>query len=158
MCCWEVASFLEWNVWGMTKEWMRVVFQIGSLSVIDGRGKIDWRGLDMIWENNCFLRLSDKGPGLQLQKKEKKKPPQTKPNKRCCEFIFATRGGAKVSVFVPHPVSLTKIWSLQSYIINVSQMAEGLASSVLSDTYLKPVCNFLMFSGCALIKSSHNRS
>lgn len=136
---------------------MRVVFQIGSLNVIDGRGKIDWRGLDMIWENNCFLRLSDKGQDYNFKKK-KNQTPQTKPNKRRCEFIFATRGGAKVSIFVPHPVSLTKIWSLQSYIINVSQMAEGLASSVLSDTYLQPVCNFLMFSGCALIKPSHNRS
>lgn len=74
------------------------------------------------------------------------------------QIYFATLGGAKVSVLILHPVSLTKIWSLQSYIINVSQMAEGLASSVLSDTYLKSVCNFLMFSGCALIKPSDRKS
>lgn len=67
---------------------------------------------------------------------------------------FATQGGTEVSTWILHPVALTKIWSLQSYIINASQMAEGLASSVLSDTYLKSVCNFLMFSGCFLIKPS----
>ena len=61
----------------MTKEWVRVVFQIGSLNVIDEREKIDWRGLDMIWENNCFLRLSDKGEDYNFKKKKKKKP---KPN------------------------------------------------------------------------------
>lgn len=70
------------------------------------------------------------------------------------QVYFATPGGAQGSIFILHPAPLTKTWSLQSYIINVSQMAEGLASSVLSDTYLKSVCNFLMFSGCVLIKPS----
>lgn len=76
--CWEVANFLEWNVWGMTKEWIRVVFQIGSLNVIDESEKTDWRGLDMIWENNCFLRLSDKGEDYNFKKKKKNTPNQTK--------------------------------------------------------------------------------
>lgn len=66
MGCWEVASSLEWNVWGMTMEGIRVVFQIGSLNVIDESEKTDWRGLDTIWENNCFLRLSDKGEDYNL--------------------------------------------------------------------------------------------
>jgi len=70
------------------------------------------------------------------------------------QVYFATQGGTEVSILILHPVALTKIWSLQSYIINASQMAGGLASSVLSDAYLKPVCNFLMFSGCFLIKPS----
>lgn len=55
------------------------------------------------------------------------------------QVYFATQGGTEVSVLILHPVALTKTWPLQSYIINASQMVEGLASSVLSDTYLK-VC------------------
>lgn len=65
-------------------------------------------------------------------------------------LLCNTRGRHGLHLIL-HPVSLTKIWSLQSYIINVSQMAEGLASSVLSDTYPKSVYNFLMFSGWALM-------
>lgn len=61
---------ISWN--GMCgeweREWIRVVFQIGSLKVTDEREKIDWRGLEMIWENNCFLRLSDKGEDYNFQK------------------------------------------------------------------------------------------
>lgn len=67
---------------------------------MDEREKIDWRGLDMIWKNSCFLRLSDKGEDYNFKKKKKT---QTKPNKIRCEFIFATLGGAKVSIFLLHP-------------------------------------------------------
>lgn len=48
--CWQDANFLAW------KQWIRVVFQMGSLSVIDEKDKTDWRGLETIWENNCFSR------------------------------------------------------------------------------------------------------
>lgn len=67
---WEVANFLEWNVWGVTKEWIRVVFQIGSLNITDEREKTGWRGLEMILENNCFLRLGARA-GITTSKKKK---------------------------------------------------------------------------------------
>lgn len=82
---------------------MRVVFQIGSLNVIDGRGKIDWRGLDMIWENNCFLRLSDKGQDYNFKKKKK----HPKPNQiKDVASLFLQHEGAPRSPFssrIPYP-------------------------------------------------------
>lgn len=59
---------------------------------------------------------------------------------------FATQGGAKTSAFPFASSNPNKDLFLQYFIINVSQMAEGLASSVLSDAYLTPVYNVLMFS------------
>ena len=87
--CWEVANFLERNVWGMTKEWIRVVLQIGSLNITDEGEKIDWRGLDIIWENNCFLRLSDKGGDYNFKKKQKNKPNRIN---EVASLFFNTRG------------------------------------------------------------------
>lgn len=143
--CWAVANFLKWNVWGMRKEWIRVGFQIGPLRVIDRRETIDWRGLETIWDN-CSL---GSGTRKRITASENKNTIQEVARLSC-----NTRGRQGLPLFILHPASLTRIWSPEAYIINVSQMAGGLASSVPSDAYLKSVCNFLMFSGCALIKPS----
>lgn len=128
--CREVANFLKWNVWGMEKEWIRVAFRIGSLKVIDEREKIDRRGFEMIWEDSCAQWW---GQGLQLQGEKKRH----KINE-VASLLCDTRGHRGLR-FNPASCSPNKDLVSASYIINASQMAEGLPSSVLSDTYLK-VC------------------
>jgi hypothetical protein len=36
------------------KDRIRAGFQTGSLKATDEREMVDWRGIEMIWEDNCF--------------------------------------------------------------------------------------------------------
>lgn len=120
---------------GMAKSWVsnRALEEFWQ----GGKGWLEraWNGLA---KQFAFVRLREKSKDYNFK------------NHKVERLLCNTRGRHGLHLIL-HPVSLTKIWSLQSYIINVSQMAEGLASSVLSDTYPKSVYNFLMFSGWALM-------
>lgn len=105
---------ISWN--GLCGDWIRVVFQIGPLKVTEEREKIDWRGLEMIWGNNCFLRLRDKIEDYNFKNK-------TKQINEVASLFCNTRGRPGLHF---NPVSLTKIVSRQSHIINFLRWLRGL--------------------------------
>lgn len=112
------------------------------------REAVDWRGVAMIWGNNYFWGVGTRAWITNLKRKAKSKM------KLSCRFISQHKGAPRppLSLCIQYP---NKGLSLPYSVINVSQMVEGLASSVPSDAHLAPVCNFLMCSGCSLIKKKN---
>lgn len=110
--CWEVANFLERNVWGLNKS----CFSNRALESYWGEGE-DW--LERAWNDLGKQLLSEaqwQGWGLQLQNK-------TKQINEVASFFCNTRGRPGLHF---NPVSLTKIVSRQSHIINFLRWLRGL--------------------------------
>lgn len=92
-----------------------------ALHVIEGRARLTREGLKWFGSTIAFSRVGDKGKDHNLKNKTKKKKQKTNV---VASLLCDTRGRPGLHLN-PASASLTKMWSLRSYIINVSQMAQG---------------------------------